>query len=547
MSRIQHGMRYLSTFGLRYTLRRSREKLSERLFHCWARRWKSSVSASEAELAFQREHQPKGEIISVLIPVYNPPLDFLRDLIEALRRQTFRNWEACFCNAGDQTAVRELLDQAQGEDPRIRVHHSSTNAGISGNTNQALAMARGEWVVLCDHDDLLPPDALWRLAEAIEKRSPDMIYTDEDKVTQDGRWHTDPHFKPDFCPDNLRSGNYICHLLAARRKLVEQAGGLRSAYDGSQDHDLALRLSELTDRIVHLPFISYHWRSVQSSMSHQHLERCLDASCRAVEDHLQRLGWPAQVTAEDGILRLRYQLRPLTGAVLITAEDERSAHKKAFELQSVLPTGVGIRFVLPESEDAWYASVNQAVAESTEDLLLLVDVSVSRFSKGFYDELAMFAQREDVGFVTPQLTDRRGRITHAGFAVGLAGGLQCRNHGLPGKAAGWHLLNRQSHNVGAVSPACCMFRREAWQPLDPAYRPAFGLADLCLRLTRSELWHVYTPHARAVCTRKDLLVTGRARAADDLQRFEQSWKGWQDPCWNPGFSGKHADFSVRED
>ena len=545
MSFIQHTIEYISAFGPAYTLRRLGEKAGEAVFHRWDRAWRESYAPDEAELARQRASQPDCGLISVLIPVYRTEPALLEALLESLAAQTLANWEAVLALSGDRAETAETLDRWAERDARFRVIPLAENKGISGNTNAALAAARGEWAVLCDHDDTLPPDALWRIADRAARGGADVIYTDEDKLTPDGRRHTDPHFKPDFSPDNLRSGNYICHLLAARRSLVEAAGGLRPGFDGSQDHDLVLRLSERTGAIVHLPFIGYHWRTLNTSMSHQHLEKCLDAAARATAEHMARIGYPGRVTVENGLLRLHYALKPRTGAVWIMAAREEDGANCRRCLEGVLPEDVAVRIKTFGAEENRAAAMNEAAAASAEDLLLFVDASIPLFSGGLWQELAMYAQREDVGMVTPLLMDMRNRVTHAGFAVGGPRGAVCRNLGLPGRSAGWHLLNRQSHNVGAVSPACLMVRRAAWEPLDTDLPCAAAVVAACVRMAERGLRHVYTPYAAALCERADLLLTGAPLPEEALSRLRERLSDWADPCWNPNFRLDKADFSFR--
>ena len=314
--RLERLKTYIQVHGGAYTLRRLGEKAGERFFGTYQRRWEK-LRANEATLTGQRQNQPAAGLLSVLIPVYNTAPELLQALLDSLSAQTYRNWEAVLVNAGTHADTADCLQQTAQADARFRVFVVE-NAGISGNTNRALQEARGDWALLCDHDDLLSPDALWLVADCICREKPDVIYTDEDKVTANGCIHTDAHPKPDFCPDNLRSSNYICHLLAAKRSLLLQVGGLRPAFDGSQDHDLALRLSEATGNIAHVPATTYHWRTLASSESHQHLEKCLHAACRAVEEHTARQGYPCTATAQNGVLRLDYAIQGTPRVTLIT-------------------------------------------------------------------------------------------------------------------------------------------------------------------------------------------------------------------------------------
>lgn len=486
-------IRYVRMHGAAYTLRRAGEMLSERVLRSYDRQCRLT-DASREELARQRSVQPEAGLISVAIPAYNTRPAFLKALVESLAEQTYENWEAVILDGGstdqDSIAAMDAVD-----DPRIRVIHSPVNAGISGNTNEAIRLCRGDYVALCDHDDTLTPDALWQVACAIARERPDMLYSDEDKITEDGRVRTDPHRKPDFCPDNLRSGNYICHLTVIRRELLEEVGGLRPAFDGSQDHDLVLRVSERTERICHIPRVLYHWRTVGSSMSHQRLAQCQDAAARAVEEHMGRIGYPGSCTVEDSVLRLRYDV----------------------------PDGLTVRRIrVPAGAD--YAFMNREAAASSEDVLLFMSDYVSGVSEGFERELLMYAQRDDVGAVTPMLTNQRGRVTHAGFAL-TGTDVVCRNAGLPHHAGGWHGMNCTSHNVAAVSAACFMIRRDHFIPFDESWTDGLGAVDWCLRLGQQGLRCVYTPHARAVCTDRALLSLWA-----QLQRFQSRWGDRRDPC-----------------
>lgn len=493
MALAERVIRYVRMHGAAYTLRRAGEMLGERVLRTYERQCRRSDAAPE-ELARQRSAQPEAGLISVAIPAFNTRPAFLKALTESLAAQTYENWEAVILDGGstdqDSIAAMNAVD-----DPRIRIIHSPVNAGISGNTNEAIRHCRGEYVALCDHDDTLTPDALWQVACAIVRERPDMLYSDEDKMTEDGRIRTDPHRKPDFCPDNLRSGNYICHLTVLRRELLAALGGLRPTFDGSQDHDLVLRASERTQRICHIPRVLYHWRTVGASMSHQRLSQCQDAAARAVAEHMERIGYPGSCAVEDGVLRLRYDV----------------------------PEGITVRCIrVPAGEG--YAFMNREAAASSEDVLLFVDESVSGMTGSFEHEMLMYAQRDDVGAVTPMLTDRRGRVTHAGFQL-TGKNVVCRNAGLPHHAGGWHGMNRTSHNVTAVSAACFMIRRDHFIPFDESWKDGLGAVDWCLRLSQQGLRCVYTPHARAVCMHQALLSRWT-----QLQRFHSRWGDRQDSC-----------------
>ena len=493
MAFFRRVMNYVRSHGAGYTLRRTGEMLSERVFRSYDRACRLT-DPDAAELARQRENQPDAGLISIAIPIWNTKPELLRALANSLVAQTYANWEAVLWDGGSTDAASVAAMDAL-DDPRIRVVHSAENAGIAGNTNRAIEACRGEYIALCDHDDLLSPDALWHVAAAIVREAPDMLYSDEDKITEDGRVRTDPHRKPDLCPDNLRSGNYVCHLMVIRRTLLTELGGLRQDFDGSQDHDLALRIMERTKRICHIPHVLYHWRTVGSSMSHQRLAVCQDAAARAVTGHMARIGYPGTCVVEDGVLRLRYDV----------------------------PESVSVRTIrVPVGEGSVY--INRTAREATEDMMLIVDASVSDLSEDALQELVMYAQRADVAAVTPMLTDRRGQVAHAGFTL-QRGQVVSRNAGLPCHAGGWHGMNRTSHNVMAVSRACMLVRREAFIPFDESYADGLDAVDWCLRQAERGLRCVYTPHARVVYEEARLL-----HRWTDMDRLHSAWPEMSDHC-----------------
>ena len=485
---------YVRMHGAGYTLHRAGEMLAARVLlrDEWHFRRERT---SKRELAAQRAHPFPDVCISVVVPVFNTRPKFLRALADSLMAQTHSAWEACLYDGGSTSAeTRRALEAITARDSRFRVAFGGDNAGISGNTNRAIAMASGEYIALCDHDDVLAPDALWRVAEAIDAHHPDVLYTDEDKLTAIGAIHVDAHRKPDFCPDNLRSGNYICHLSVIRRKLVDDIGGLRPAFDGSQDHDLLLRACERADGIIHIPRVLYHWRTLRGSMSHTKLAVCLDAAARAVEESMRRAGFPGTCRVEDGMLRLRYDVGEFSVAMLRLAQDASAA------------------------------DVNRLAAEASADMLLFLWGDTAAPDADGLRELMMYAQRPDVCAVTPLVADARGRVLHAGYDILPDGEVRSRNRGLPASAGGWHGMNRTSYNVSAVSPMCFLVRRNAFVPLTEVDSLAAALVQWCIRRMQEGMHHVYTPHC---------VVRADAESAFEGFRVKVP-AGWHDSCAKGG-------------
>ena len=559
---------YVGQHGVSYTVRRAAEKAHERLFHRYDA-WRQAHQPDEPELARQRSTDP-GDVglISFAIPVYNTKPVFLQALAESLLAQTCPRWEACFYD-GMSTSPETIqaLEQIAALDPRLRVCRGTANDGISGNTNHAIAMAGGAWIALCDHDDLITPEAVWQVTDCIVREDPDLLYSDEDKITEDGRFRKDPHFKPDFCPDNLCAGNYICHLMVIRKTLVEKAGGLRSICDGSQDHDLALRCSELAGKICHIPRVLYQWREVGASMSHQQRQRCMDAAILAVREHAERTGWPADVREDRGIVRASYRIQgqPSIGIVAVDCGDPQPWARCCQSLRKAGGFSIQYRVVspdpsacaeLPDSRhifrdpsESIYAALNRAAATLDTDFLLFMYGSVVLRGESQLQELLMHAQRDRIGAVTATVTDHRGRILHGGFAVGVNGCAQSFFEGQAFHSGGWHSLMWQTRNVSAVSAACTMIRRDRFIPFPESYAGGLGAVDWCLRLGRQGLYHICTPYAAAVCTDSIaahwLMLNGARQDAEDQALFRDTWGSrLSDPCYGPWFSRVRADYHL---
>ena len=542
VTRIQE---YLQSHGASYTLKRLGQKGAQQFLGTYERRRKREMATTE-ELRTQRENQPEAGLISVVIPVYNTDPGMLNVLLDSLEAQTYLNYEAIlYDGASTREETLAVLKTRSEKQPRFRSVHGEENKGISGNTNEAVRFAQGEYVALCDHDDVLAPDALWRVAKCIAEKHPDMIYSDEDRLTENGRKHMDPHYKPDYCPDNLVSDNYICHLAVIRRDLLEETG-LRSGFDGSQDHDLFLRIAEKTVRIEHIPYILYSWREVFSSKSHRELWTCLENGCRAAVEHEGNLGRKAEAVPVNKEIRLWYDV-PADASVeaLVHGDSEEECRECLGELEfrTDWPDLTGSILVAGENERI--GLINEAARTSRADYLLLLDSRVTEMNRYFIREMLMYAQRDDVAGVTGVLTDRKQKITHGGFALGMEHTVQCINEGLYVSAGGWHDMMNKVHNVSAVSLCCLLVKRENWLDLDEEYRGGLAAVDLALKQRQAGKWFVFTPHAKAQLAPCALLLSGEERDPEDVVRFEQAWgKDLKDPCYSSRFGKKKANYQF---
>ena len=460
----------------------------ELALHTFDRRWQK-LRTPDDELARQREHQPEGTV-SVLVPVWNTRPEWLAALADSLHRQTLAGWECILYDGGsDRPATLRALEGLPGFDERLRVVHAAKNLGIAGNTNAALELARGGWIAFCDHDDVLEPDALWRMVTALNESGADTAYSDEDRITANGRTHYAPHFKPDWCPENLLACNYVCHLTVMKRELAVRLGGLREGLDGSQDHDLLLRCAASGVSVTHVPRILYHWRSNSGSMSHIQRDRCLETGCRAVEEHLRSVGVQARVAQDAGRLRV-IRPWPQEAQVLVLFRAMPPDWLAAL-LMNERPGSVRWDMVPPQGPD-------ELIRDADEELILLWDTALMP-TDGLMTELAAQAFRPDVGCAFPQVLDRRGRIISSGYAISQDGTIQARGRGLKPDDCDPLLLEHSVHQVSCGDMGCVMFRRQLWQ--DGADSDGIGWM---LRLAEQGLRHVVSPYAAALCEHRPM-------------------------------------------
>ena len=523
--------------GTAYTLKRLGQKAAQQLLGTYdLRRRRDAVPAEELEE--QRKHQPSAGLISIVTPVYNTDPDMLNALLDSFENQSYLNFEAVlYDGASTRTETAEVLKIRSSRDPRFRVIRGEENKGISGNTNEAIRFARGEYVALCDHDDLLSPDALWQMAKMIAEKQPDMVYSDEDRITEGGRRHMDPHYKPDYCPDNLVSDNYICHLTVIRKSLLEEISGLRSGFDGSQDHDLFLRIAEKTDRIEHIPRMLYSWREVFSSKSHRDLYTCLLNGCRAAMEHEAALGRKAEAVPVNGVIRLWYDI-PEDASVeaLVHGNSEEACQECLGELQFRTDWPKLTGSIIVANEEARIPLINEAARTSTADYLLLLDANVTDMNRYFIREMLMYAQRDDIAGVTGVLTNRKKHITHGGFILHSGIVAQCANERKFITTGEWFDMMNKVHNVSAVSLCCLLVKRKNWINLDEGFRGGIAAVDLGLRQRQSGRWFVFTPHAHARLNPCSLLLSGKTRNPLDSSRFAERWgENVHDPCCSERF------------
>lgn len=523
---------------------------------------------SSAEVARQRTTVfPKAVTFSILVPLFNTPLSFLEDMIASVQAQTYPHWELCLADGSDDTHsdVGARCRELARSDARIVYQKLSENGGISENTNACIAMATGDFICLFDHDDLLHPSALFETMTAICRHNADLVYTDEATFTKHGPLTVLAyHHKPDFAPDNLRANNYICHFTSFSRTLLDEVGGFRSDFDGSQDHDMILRLSEKAKHIHHVPKVLYFWRSHGASVASDLNSKpyVLDAGMRAVRDSIERTTGQActveRATASSAHYRVRYSLpeKPLVSIVMHSITNEEAlfrcvasvTQKTSYDRYELLiPPSSTLSDTMRERLTAIdRVRTVDGVCDAGGDYLVLLSAQTEVITPDWVEELLMYAVRTDVGAVGAKLLYPDRTVAHAGILIGIGKDRLCASahHGLDAAEQGYAGRLCYAQNVSAVSAACMMTKTALFKELDPTLGTILGGVDRCLQLQREGFLNVFTPFAALYHH-----VDKKERpTAEEARHFRTLWhdtleKG--DPYFNPNLSPAHTDFRLK--
>ena len=477
-------------------------------------------------LVKQASHQPGGEAgpkISIVVPLYNTPLNFLEELLDSVVNQTYRNWELCCVDAGQDTAVGQHVQARAKADPRIRYQKLTENEGIAGNTNHGFELATGDYIALLDHDDILHPCALWYTAQAVVEQGADFVYTDE--ATFEGKVENVVlyHFKPDFMLDNLRSNNYICHLTTFSKVLMEQAGGgERAEYNGSQDYDLFLRLTEKARKIAHIPHALYYWRSSPNSTASDISAKtyCIDAGIAALKAHYARCGVAVDdvtlIPGTPGYYKTDYTMaHPGRVSILIPTCDHIRDLETCVESIYARTTYPDFEILLIENNSkeeqtfrsyermrkehpdtlkvlTWqgkgfnYSALNNFGAQyATGEYLLLLNNDTEVITPGWLEEMVMYAQQKRVGCVGAKLLYPDDTIQHAGVGFGIGGVAGHLHKYFPATSDGYMGRLNYVQDVYGDTAACLLIRKEIYDEvhgLDESYAVAFNDVDFCVRV-----------------------------------------------------------------
>lgn len=572
------------------------------------RRWKQKKGEASKRLDFGTKSFPNAEErrreeetvfpreikISVLVPLYNTPEKFLREMIDSVVTQTYKNWELCLADGSDDkhTDVGRICQEYIEKDSRIKYQKIEKNLGISGNTNVCFSMATGNFIGLFDHDDVMHPSLLFECVKTVCEKDADYVYTDEATFTSP---NLDDlivlHFKPDYSPDNLRANNYICHFSMFDADLLKKTGLFRPEYDGSQDHDMILRLTEEAKHVCHIPKILYYWRSHPNSVAADIGAKtyAIDAAKRAVHDHMRDYyGIEVEVESTRAfptIFQIKYPINgePLISIVIpnkdhmedlrrcITSIEKKSTWKN-YEIvvvennsveQSIrdyykeLESDPKVKIVTYEGGFNYSRINNVGVKETKGEYLLFLNNDTEVISPDWMEQLLMYAQRKDVGAVGAKLYYADNTIQHAGVVIGLGAHRSAghTHYKMPREHLGYMGRLCYAQDVTAVTGACLMVKKSIYEEvdgLDESFTISLNDVDLCLKIREKGYLNIFTPFAELYHYESK---TRGMEEGEKLRRYEREcahfrdkWKEQLDagdPYYNPNFSLDYSDFTLR--
>jgi GT2 family glycosyltransferase len=558
----------------------------------------SFPSAAEAKRQSEERFERMVKF-SILSPLYNTPPRYLREMITSVIKQTYPHWELCMADGSDEkhSEVGRICQEYCAKDERIKYRKLAENEGITGNTNQCLALASGEYIGLLDHDDIIHPAVLYEYVKIINEEGADYLYCDEAtfKKSNINKMVT-MHFKPDFAIDNLRANNYICHFSVFWRELIEGNELLRREYEGSQDHDMVFRLTAKAKKIVHHPKLLYYWRSHRAStaLAVSAKPYVIIAAKKAVADHLRRCGFEnfriMRTKVHETIFKIAYQIEGTPKISIIIANKDHASELRRL-LTSIFEksTYTCYEIIIVENNSreaetfAYYEEIKQdervkvceypqkgqafnysalnnyGVAQASGEYILLLNNDMEVIRLNWLEELLMYAQRQDVGAVGGKLYHSDGPIQHAGLIIGLG------DHG-----TAIHAHYRRHHdnigymgrlfyvqNVSAVTGACLMVKKSLFEELGGLDEVNFAVGlndvDFCLRLREKGYLNIFTPfaelvHYESLSRGSDKDGANAARYDEEAARFRAKWQAVLaagDPYYNPNLAIEGVDYTLR--
>lgn len=548
--------------------------------------WIKKNEPTDEELEQQRKTkfaiEPK---FSFIVPMYNTPIHYFKELINCLINQTYTNWELCLADGSKEK--NKQIEEMIKKDNRIKYQFLNENKGIAGNTNAALEMATGDYIALLDHDDLIPIFCLYELTKTINKNeNVEFLYTDEDKISADSKKRYDPHFKPDFAIDTLRSNNYITHLSVFKKELMEKLEGFKDKYDGAQDYDIILRAIEKANEIIHIPKILYHWRVHQNStaMLSDAKPYAYEAGIRAIEDHLKRQNLEAKVTHGGdmhGVYEVQYKVKgnPKVSILIpnkdnikllkncidsiieqttyqnyeIIVIENNSVKKETFAYYKKIENLEKIKVIsYPEKGFNYSKIINFGVKHCDGDFILQLNSDTKLLTPNWLEKFIGFAQRKEVGAVGARLYYKDKSIQHAGIGIGICDLAANLFTNIPKMVHGYFGRECTTRNVSAVTGACLFCRKEIYEEVgymeEEKFAVAFNDVDFCLKIREKGYLIVYNPYIELI--HYESKTRGYENTPEKKERFEKEAsyfrKKWRkvldkgDPYYSKNFSKNTA-------
>lgn len=514
------------------------------------RKWRKENLPSKAELEKQKNTKfnimPK---ISIIVPVYNTPEKFFKELVECMQNQTYSNWELCLADGSPKPL--EFKDKYIAGEPRIKYKTISENKGISGNTNEALALATGDFIGLLDHDDYLPEYSLFEVVKAInENVDVEFIYSDEDKFEEVGKNHYGVFFKPDYSPYTLNSANYICHFSLFKKELMEKLGGFESKYDGSQDFDIVSRATALTDNIVHIPNVLYNWRVHQNSTASggdNVKPYAYEIAKSVIRDHLKRRNINAEVVDGDILGSYRVEYKP-NSSPMISIIIETDVTTTSSEIKDIIEIFKSLTYknfeyiIISEKEyeigaDVVYAlNWNDAVNKSNGEYFYIVDKNLFEIeNKSIFENLIGICQNSDVAITSPKLYDENKLVLHNGIILGMCGIGGYVFRGIPKFYDVYMARLKIIHNVSAVTLKYSLIKKSEYNNVNGFDSEFNGMAqnvDFCLKCINNKKNIVLNPIT-------EVGIKSLDEKESNTEENEKIMKKWEKDIKNDRFYNKN--------
>ena len=593
ITNIKKALRMIKQRGLKKALKEIKNILLGRVEvdrRTTYQKWIEANEPTTEELEQQRKTNFKiNPKISILVPLFNTPVNFFEELVDSLINQTYPNWELCLADGSEK--INEELQKVIKKDERIKYKFIGENKNIAGNTNECLSLATGDFIALLDHDDLLPVFSLYEIVKCInENPEVEFIYTDEDKIMRTKENRVDPYFKPDFSPDTLRANNYITHFSIFRKEIMDRLEGERSKYDGAQDYDLILRMSEIAKNIIHIPKILYHWRIHPNSTAEMPDAKpyAYEAGRQAVADHIERLGMKGTVEfgATPGVYQVQYdvignpkvcilipnkdaietlkvcinsiqKLTTYTNYEIVIIENN-STEKETFEFYDSLKENEKIKVVYyPEKVFNYSGIINYGVKNCDGEYVVQLNNDTELLTPNWIEKMLGFAQREDVGAVGGRLYYPDESIQHAGIVVGICGLAANMLTGLPKDSHGYFAKEGLIQNMSAVTGALLFSRRDIYEKVgwmdEENFVVAFNDVDFCLKIRELGKLIVYNPFVEFI--HYESKTRGYEDTPEKKERFERECNNFRtkwkdvivkgDPYYNKNLRDDTAQYEVK--